>query len=247
MSKPWKGHDMIRVRRLLLPSAFFAFVCGAFAVFLVAQAPLRADLYYEQISWLKPAGSEEQPPSTRMKVYVRSRMVRAEDTGAGKTIITRMDKGVIWGLNEANKTYTEITFKEWQQARQSAGADRDAKSAITVEEAKEEETLCGHPCRKFTLFADGQPVMYLWNAAALDIPEKTDLYDYVKCLGKFPKALLDKARNVPGFPLRVKAIESIGSEKVEIFREITMIRLDPVDPKLFEVPNDFKKVEVETK
>jgi hypothetical protein len=183
-----------------------------------------------------------------MKVHVRSRMVRAEDIGAGKTIITRLDKGVIWGLNEVDKTYTEITLEEWQKAQQSAGGDLDAKLAITVEEDKaEEETLCGHPCRKFTLSCDGEPVLRLWSATALDIPEKTDLYDYAKALARFSKALLEKARHVPGFPLRVRAIETIGAGKVEIFREITTIRRDPVDPSLFEIPKDFKKLAVENR
>jgi hypothetical protein len=105
----------------------------------------------------------------------------------------------------------------------------------------------GYNCRKFTLLADGQPLMHLWNTLALDVPEKDDLYEYKQILGAFPKSLIDKARSLPGFPLRVKAVENIGAGKVEAFREIVTVRMEPVDPSLFELPEGFKKVEVEVK
>jgi hypothetical protein len=216
---------------------------------LATPPPLRADLYYEQVSSLKPVGQEDQPAATmKLKVYVRHRMVRAEDTGSKKIIIARLDKGLIWGINQADKTYSELTIKEladnWQEARRSAGVDEPAKSAIRLEEAPKEETVSGYPCRKFTLLLDGQPVMQTWNTPSIDAPEKADLYDYTRALGEFPKAILEKTRSLPGFPLRVEAIKTIGAGKVETFREIVLIQFDPVDPKLFELPEGFKKVEV---
>ena len=224
---------------------------GLLVGLLLPHFPLQADLYYEQVSSLKPVGAEGQAPSTmKSKVYVRHRMVRAEDVNAKKVIIVRLDKGIIWGLNQNDKTFTELTIKQlendWQRARRSAGVTEDPKLSVTVQEDGE-EVVNGYNCRKFTLLADGQPVMHLWNTTALDVPEKDDLYDYKQILGAFPKALIDKARSLPGFPLRVKAVENIGAGKVETFREIVTVRMEPLDPSLFELPEGFKKVEVEVK
>ena len=216
------------------------------AVVLLTPSTTRADLYYELVSSLTPAGQEGQEgPTRKLKVYVRHRMVRAEDTEARKIIIARLDKGLIWGINETDGTYSEVTIKELADDSKEAQRDTGAsKAAVTVEEGRTEETIAGYPCRKYTLIMDGQPLLHTWNTAALDVPEKKDLYDYIQARGGFPKALLDKARGLPGFPLRVRDVENIGTQKVAAFREITLIKFDPVDAKLFELPQGLKKIEV---
>jgi len=219
------------------------------AVVLLPPSTIRADLYYELVSSLTPVGQEGQEgPTRKLKVYVRHRMVRAEDIEARKVIIARLDKGLIWGINEADGTYSEVPIKElgddWKEAQRDAGENKPAKAAVTVEEGSTEETIAGYPCRKYTLIMDGQPLLHTWNTTAIDVPEKKDLYDYIQARGGFPKALLDKARGLPGFPLRVRDVENIGTQKVAAFREITLIKFDPVDAKLFELPQGLKQIEV---
>jgi hypothetical protein len=175
-------------------------------------------------------------------------MVRAEDTEARKVIIARLDKGLIWGINEADGSYSEVAIKQlvddWKEAQRDAGVTKPANAAATIEEGRTEETIAGYPCRKYTLIVDGQPLLQTWNTTALDVPEKEDLYDYIQARGGLPKAILDKARALPGFPLRVRDVENIGAQKVEAFREITLIKSEPADAKLFELPEGLKRIEI---
>lgn len=236
------SHPICNTHVLLQPILLLALV-------MLPHIRVGADLYYEQVSTLTPIGTEPQGTATlRLKVYVRPRMVRAEDTSTGKIVICRLDKGVIWGVNEADKTYTELTIKQlkedWQKAQRTAGIQPPPKSAIRVVEEEREETICGYQCKKSTLFVGDEPIMHVWHTPEIEAPEKEDLYEYTKCLGKFPETVLEQARALSGFPLKVRAVETIGAGKVEAYREVVLIKFDTVNPKLFEIPEGFKKAEI---
>ncbi len=212
-------------------------------------SPVAADLFYEQVSSLRAVEQQGTAASKiRMKVYVRGRMVRAEDVDSKRVVIARLDKSVIWGINPDEKTYTELSIRDLaddvHDARRSAGVTETSKAHIAVSGSEEMEDVAGYACRKSVLSANNEPVMHTWNTLSLEIPEKAVLFDFSLALGEFPKALIDTARALPGFPMRMKAIKAIGVGKFEAFREVVAIKLDPLDPKMFELPAGLTKVDI---
>jgi len=206
------------------------------------------DIYYEQVCQLTAAGqSGPVPEPKRMRVYVSKGKVRVEDLSASKTVIVRLDKGVIWGMDEKDKTYTEVSLKEfseqWRAQRERAGVDEKG-GKVETERGKDNRIVAGYECAHYIIREAGRPVLEVWCTEELDVPEKKDLFDYSERLGEFSRNVLSAARKLKGFPMRMKATKYVGASRVEVFRELLLLEQEPVDPAKFEVPEDYHKLSV---
>jgi len=226
------------VRKAAISFLLLAAVCLSASI-------CRADLFYEQICQLNPVGANQPQEPKRMRVYVRKQMVRVEDLSSDRVIIVRLDKGIIWAIDNASRTYREIGLKElseeWRAARKAAGID-ESGGEVEVKRGDDDRKIISYPCKHYRILEGGKVVLELWVAESLDVPEKNDLYDYSERLGEFSPAVLEAARRIKGFPLRMKAVKYVGAARVSAFREVTSLNRDRIPEGKFEIPEGYSPV-----
>jgi len=118
--------------------------------------------------------------SSAGKLHIKGLKVRRETTqGPQKGIlILRLDKGKIWVLDPAQKTYLEMDSAEKDMAYRSPDDPRVKASLKQWGEMKRvgRETISGYPCDKyaFTFRDKSMGTQYLWVSRRLKVPLRVE-------------------------------------------------------------------------
>jgi hypothetical protein len=152
--------------------------------------------------------------STTGKIYYSTDRFRMDMKAPNEmTMITRMDKKVVWNIMPKEKMYMELPF--------------DLKNKPKVEEKMEgeierkhvgNETIDGHPTKKYLItykHANQKEQMYQWLATDIDFPVKSSAIDgswvqefrNIK-MGSQPKSLFE-------LPAGYKKIQIPGGMRLE--------------------------------
>jgi GLPGLI family protein len=100
------------------------------AIFVAASA-FAQGMYWESITKGGPLGEK----GMTSKSYVVTKKMRHE-AGDGQVVIIRLDKDMMYMVNPAEKTYSEMTFAELEAGMKKAFAMRDAQMADLQEKLK---------------------------------------------------------------------------------------------------------------
>ncbi len=93
-----------------------------FCMLLVAVIGANAQgMYWESSTSGTPAGGREA------KMYYMPRMFKQVSVPDGDQMIVRLDKQVVYTVNAAEKTYSEVTFAELEAGMKKAGTKIDAR------------------------------------------------------------------------------------------------------------------------
>lgn len=102
------------------------------AAMLVAASVFAQGLYTESSSSGGPLGDKVR----LAKAYMMPKMYR-HDGDDGQAIIIRLDKERFYMVNPAEKTYSEMTFKEMEEGMKQAGEQMDKRRAEMEEKMKD--------------------------------------------------------------------------------------------------------------
>jgi hypothetical protein len=102
------------------------------------------------------------------KIFVKGQKIRQEISEADEKqiLIIRPDKGVTWMLTSEDKSYMEIPYESQGQAFDVWTAESEKLGKLLGE-----ETVAGHPCKKFELVEEGEKATY-WVSKKLAFPIK---------------------------------------------------------------------------
>lgn len=112
--------------RITLRSGFLA------VALLLVSSVLAQGLYTESSSSGGPLGDKVR----LAKSYMMPKMYRHEGDD-GQAVIIRLDREKFYMVNPAEKTYSEMTFKEMEEGMKKAGAQMDKRKAEMQEKMKD--------------------------------------------------------------------------------------------------------------
>jgi hypothetical protein len=173
-----------------------------------------------------------------MTILIKRDMVKIKipavgDT-PGSTVIYRHDRKISWIMNDAEKTYFEVSLAEQGSKREQRDQDPDKPK---VERTKRTRKILGYGCEQ-VLLKRGESETEIWGAKGLgDLSSMLD-----SLLGQTEGDEFDTKnellRTLQLFPL-VSVTRYDG--KVIDSQEVTKIERRPVGSELFALPPDYKK------
>ena len=214
------------------------------------------------------AFGKEREAKLSQKVYVGDKGLRTEIQGQGEgekqlVGILRLDRKVIWQLDDAAKTYGQVTFgeaagsiqgvkdllarrlKDEQLAPEKRRALEVAlglkQPKVEVKADPEPVELLGRKCRHIRYYEDGELRIEEWAVQGLVVP--CDLAEVRALTGDFSPGLLSELKRRRSFALKSRIIGRLpapGIPRLSEF-EVTSLELpEKLDPKLFEIPEGYK-------
>jgi hypothetical protein len=168
-----------------------------------------------------------------MKIWVRPRMARVEilpDHGEGRTtMIHREDRGVLWMIEDADKSYEEIR----REPEQERGEEEERPQVVKTGKKKK---ILGYPCEEVRIkHRDAETE--IWGTAKL-----VKITQALSHIMDGTSGGGDGTRDVVGsmglFPLM--SITRVEGAVVES-QEVTRITQGPTPVALFEIPAGYTK------
>lgn len=235
----------------------------------------------------------EGETSGRQTLYVAMDRLRAEGTAQMGVVIFRQDLQVMWAIDPAEKTYTELNEAQVEamgqqiaQAREETakqmadlppeqrammekmlermGGQKEVLSEKPSEEWKLEKVSSGHrvgsyTCDRYAQYLGQSKEQELcltdWNSLGIKPTDLAVFSGFLEFTRKLTEAvsagsgvnLGDRLygprtdpTKLPGFP--VQSINYGQSGQVEATFILTAVDRQKLDPDLFEIPDDYRKV-----
>ena len=243
---------------------------------LFSSATLFADLAIEQMSNGFP-GSERKTGErkiTKQKLLLKGDKLKMADLEEPLVCVVRLDKKVIWEINDKEKTFVERHFSYFEKLRKDRLAQRnleireingkqDAKvreeyarklgyrlredgsvdDAIVaqIQRTGEKKKVADYECERVVVKEDERTVLDMWVTDKIKVPES--LMKFYEGLSLFSKEVLEKVREVKGFPLELKMELEAGALSFKIEAQASKVdEAVQVNDKEFELPEGLKKV-----
>jgi len=224
-----------------------------FPFMLVAQG-----LYWEQSVSMKMMGEGEE---MRTKGYLMPMKLKSIGN-EGDGVIIRADKEMIYMINGEEKTYSEMTFKEFE-AQMSHMSERMKKmqeemknipaeqrkmlegmlkeKEYTIKKTGDTKKIIGYGCEKVLVFEDGKEIGEFWITKDLGS---------MKQFAKNWENLMEKMVQSPMAKMYRKLAEMDGfvMESQISGTRLTTTKLEKrsIAASEFEIPAGYKKVKMET-
>jgi hypothetical protein len=236
---------------------------------------LHADIMYEMTT--KTTGMMGMGDSeTFMRIFIKGDRSRTEVKSTSTTMgelasayIMRLDKSVMWTIDDANKKYMETSLIF--TADDTAAVKPDStliKPDVNIEFTDETKKILDHNCKKINVSLklnggdnDFNLTQTMWMAESL--PGVDELKAYNKKLidigggmmqsapvGIDKKALeefMNKTNEINGFPLEIEFTMSINVEEmvmeVKTSSVVTKFSVVPISNKVFELPEGYTPYE----
>jgi hypothetical protein len=203
-------------------------------------------LYFEQTTIVYQDGEPAGPGvETRTWHAGESMRLEAGDAPGGPALVLRLDLGRAWRLEPQRHVAVELDV-ERLRARSQADAAVAAgltgggeEGAVRTTPLEGSRTIAGHVCRGFRLTGPSVQ-MVVWVAETL--PVGVDSFArFLEWSGasRSLEGLLSQIRVLPGFPLQTHTRLRIGGVTRETVSTVTVIRVGPQPPELFEVPEGW--------
>ena len=241
--------------RLVLAALSFAFLLG------LASLPASADLVYEQVSRRthRDALGKERVETLKQEIRASRHGLRAQTRGSGVVTIIRLDKGVIYQIDESRGIYAEVKIvdvkkeverhkallrahyrrmSDEKKRRLAALLGKVRPRVKAIRSAKETE-ISGVPCRKVSFYENGYLRLELWLTDRFEVG--ADFTPLLEATGEFSAALIAERRRHRGFAMR-KKIYPLLEINPTVENEAYDVRLCPADESKFALPEGLKKV-----
>lgn len=209
---------------------------------------------------------KEQEITVEQRILAGSQGLRTEPRGAnagGPVAILRLDRKVLWQLDDSKKTYLQVTFGEVAQsvqevrdllarslkedklaperrrALETAFGMRQPKVEVKVDPKTVE--LLGHKCRHVSYYEDGELRIEEWAAEDLVIP--CDMSEVRALTGDFSPGLLKELKGRRSFALKSRIYGRLPMPNIPRVSQIEVTKLETpekLDASLFEVPPGYK-------
>ncbi len=110
--------------------------------------------------WISPQAKRSESTMTTKGGFLGAMSKMSRGAGREHIIITRLDKGVVWTLDPASKTYTETPIERFQEGAPPQAAGREPQQTrekptmrvvdadFNVKVTGEEKTINGFPCKQ---------------------------------------------------------------------------------------------------
>lgn len=96
----------------------------------------------EYLITTKPVNGDKTVEQEKETIYVAGDMMRIDEQKNNQSTIIRMDKGLIWQIDHADKSYQEISFQQMRQGMEKAqAAMEEAMKKMTPEQKKMMEQM----------------------------------------------------------------------------------------------------------
>lgn len=173
-----------------------------------------------------------------MTIWVRRDMIKARTAGtgvaSGSTVIYRRDRKMSWIINEAEKSFFEVSLASEAAGEVQRDQDPDRPK---VERTKQTKKVLGYPCERI-LLRRGESETEIWATNALgDLASRLDsLLGYAE--GGGGSGDNELLRQLHLYPL-VSVTRFDG--KVVDSQEVTKVERRPLGLDIFMIPADYKK------
>jgi hypothetical protein len=150
-------------RRLIAATSAILVVCAS-----VLASRASAGLAIDQRSTGLPGSSTERP--REQKLLIGSGAIRIEDRTTGRSLIIRLDKGVVWEVDPKLEMYTETTFEHFRDLRREAEKRREEAYELIVKkhaEGKLPDAEFRRELAEKNLRADGKRIVTVERAPAV--------------------------------------------------------------------------------
>lgn len=251
----------------LSPILLLIFVLSGISTTLLAQQKFEG--YWEQQT-TRVSTMPMQPPKVTEseKTFYKPRKFKIMNLTTGKTTIIRMDKELMWTVDNNNKTYTEVTFAQMQDAMQSTRSalkeemkdmspeeqkameqlmgkklgpmfGEEATLDLSIERTGKQKTIMDYDCEQVILKLNTKPVMEMWLTDKYTMG--TDFFELYQRMGLIKGKFNEEAKKVQGLPLASKVKIDIGMGKIESESLVTKLVATAVSNSEFEVLKDYTK------
>jgi len=209
-----------------------------------------ADLYFEQKVTI--SGVMGQSAQTSMqKVWLSRGDMCMEDSVKGQKIVYRADSNILIIINLNNKTYTEITAKQFKQMTGSFAAMMGQQGGmldISLQKTGKIQRIGSWNCYQvlFTTKAGMGIKIEMWLTKDIKY-DKTQYEQYQNIFAStfMSQEALDEWKKLEGFPIRTNTTIVFEEMKIETQMEVTKMSYAPAPKDIFTVPAGFQKKDLE--
>lgn len=223
------------IRKLFI---LFFFTAGLSAI-AIAQFEGSIDMKVVMTDQGKP---EEMLYTMSIKKNLMASEIKSSAKGGdGGKFIFRGDKQVLWIINDAEKSFLELSLKDEREKETKSTESSRAK----VKKTGKKETILGYPCEEI-IIEDGNEVTQLWGTAKLG-----DFYgELMKSFGQIDGK--DAAASSSSWERELEALKlfplkivSKENGKITQTQEVTKIESKSIPASTFDVPKGYAKQKLE--
>lgn len=223
----------------------------AAALFVVATAAPTTrpkDVYFEQTVVSSTGGRAAGPGVSSRVWHAAGGRMRLQAGGVedGAALILRLGEGKAWRLDPERRTAMAIDVERLRERSRMdlglAGQLMGAEEAPRVAELPAPKVVAGYRCRGYRLRA-GSAVIELYVTRELPLGMEA-FADFLEWSGASEalNPLLKEIRALRGFPLQTRSRVTLMGEVHETVSTVTLVRLGPAPPALFEPPPGYRVV-----
>lgn len=241
-----------------------------------ARTSVFADLEMEQVTNGFP-GSERKSGDkrlTKQKMLIKGDKLKMVNLEEPLVCIVRLDKSVIWEINDKEKTYVERHLSYFEKLRKDRAAQRsqeirqlnalqdqrareenarklgyrlredgtiDETITAQIEKPGEKKNVADYECEHVIVKENDRVIFDLWVADKLQVSES--LMKFYEELGAFSKQVLEKVREIKGFPLEMKMELDVGAVSFRVEGQVSKIdEAAQIADREFDLPEGSKKL-----
>ena len=219
---------------------------AALLLALLATTAAGGDVYFEQKTVTTAPGAAAGP-GVVSRVWYSGKKMRMEAGGAsgGPAFVLRLDTGQAFRLDPQARTATALDVDRLRAQAQMdmamagdlMGAEEGAARTTALRAGK---TIAGYPCRGFRIRSAATVMdVYVTDALPVSIEAFTDFLEWSGASQSLA-GVMAELRRLPGFPLQTRSRVSIMGEEHETVSTVTLVKVGPLAPALFERPKDYR-------
>lgn len=237
------------------------------ALLLALSAAALADVVVERTAIVRTTrydGRVETVPR-RERVSIQGANVRIEDLDLAEAWILRVDKGVLWYVDERAGTYAEVPFDLVRQRRlELVEQIQDCAKRVTDKDLSaryqemlmqlgafdgapettatgEKADIAGRACERVTVKVGRTPVM---DALMAPCPGAAEYWTALGRIDAFSPAVAEALAKEARFPMKGKTRMTFLLARVERTEEVSKVEERPCEARLFDLPAGLTKFEL---
>ena len=221
-------------------------------------------------SWIQTSETKSSVPGApaqdvkKQQVFFKADKMKTVDLNTGDMMILRLDKELMWNVNKAKGTYTEVKFSEVQSGMKEMQAEMKKMSAeerkmmkkmmggkmnsimgeegkmnISIKKTGERKTIGGFKCKKYVYYLDNDPMVDFWMTDKYQLG--SEFVEVYQKMGMFKGNITEESKKMKGFPIQTHSKIETGMGKFESVVTVTKITPKSISNSEFNLPKGLKK------
>lgn len=250
-------------------SPLAAVIAGLFCLFGLN---VYADMYFESKTTQNAPDQVELEEIEMTYVTADKMKIVLSD---GEIVIFRLDKGLMWDIDSASKTYTETTFKEIKESAQQSMKDIEEalaklppkerkemeqflpqfgaskKIEVKIEKTGEKRDVSNYKCELIIAATDTtRSEMWVTEQIKYDKDAKKFFEAMSSIFSDIPSfqemaSMYQALTKIEGVPMETETIVTMGTESHTSISIVSKVEQRKINDSEFELPAGLKKVVVE--